>query len=189
MKRIFSRLKTSVFCNFEQMKNVFLIGYMGVGKTTIGKKIAKALGMEFIDLDRFISVSEKESVPEIIRTRGEDAFRSVESNYLKKIVELENVLVSTGGGTPCFYDNMNLINAFGTSIYLEMDVKSLTNRLVNNTESRPLISGLSKVELETFITGHLKSREGFYTQAHIHFNALNFNGKRLEELMQQIRLV
>jgi shikimate kinase len=106
-------------------------------------------------------MNENGSIPLLMNKLGEAEFRLLESKYLKIVFEKQNVLVSTGGGTPCFFDNMNNINANGTSIYLEMDEKSLTNRLVNNTESRPLIKGKNKKELLDFIKSHLKERRTY----------------------------
>ncbi|MGB0806906.1 MAG: shikimate kinase [Salibacteraceae bacterium] len=186
MKRNFSPLKTSEFSIFEWMKNIFLVGYMGVGKTTIGKKIAKELGMYFIDLDRFISENENASIPEIMKSGGEAQFRLLEQRYLLELISKKNVLVSTGGGTPCFFDNMKQIISAGTSIYLKMDVKSLTNRLIQNTESRPLIAGKNKEQLTQFITNHLEERRPYYEMAHFEINALNFSKEKISEIKNML---
>ncbi len=168
------------------MRNVFLVGYMGVGKTTIGKKLAKKLVMEFIDLDGFIGLNEGVTVQRLIEEKGEPDFREIERKYLKELSKKDNLLISTGGGTPCFFDNMETINRNGTSIYLKMDEKSLVNRLVNHTESRPLIAGKNKEELAEFVNQHLKKRTPFYEQAKLSFNVLSLNATRLNLLASQI---
>ena len=162
---------------------------MGVGKTTIGKKLARALLLEFVDLDVFISVREGASISNIINSRGEDYFRILERDSLLELAKRQNVLVSTGGGVPCYFNNMEVINGLGTSVYLKMNEKSLVNRLVNNTESRPLIQGMDKDELLTFVNSHLGSRLKFYEQAHIEFDVLSFNSSKLKELAEKIKLI
>ena len=161
---------------------VFLIGYMGVGKTTIGKKLAKRLGLDFIDLDSVIADGEYASIPQIMENIGEHYFRTIEQQYLEEVAKKENVLISTGGGAPCFFNNMEVVNGSGVSVYLKMDVKSLVNRLKNGMDTRPLLKGKTPEELVGFITSHLANREKFYTKAKITFDALNMNPERLEEL-------
>lgn len=165
---------------------VFLLGYMGVGKTTIGKKLAKRLGLKFVDLDEVITKGEYASISQIVENIGENFFRNIERKYLEEAASKEDVLIATGGGTPCFFDNMTLINESGVSVYLEMDVKSLVNRLKNGLDSRPLLKGKSPDELSNFITIHLEEREEFYTKANITFDALNMNTQRIEELVSLI---
>lgn len=166
---------------------VFLIGYMGVGKTTIGKKLATTLGLKFIDLDGLISNKEGLSISEIIHQKGEEYFRVLEKKYLKEVCEMSNVLISTGGGTPCYFDNMNLINEKGTSVFLEMDVKSLAKRLINSKGKRPLLKGENVDELESFISEHLLTRMPFYQQSTITFSAISCNAERVGELAQLIK--
>ena len=165
---------------------VFLIGYMGVGKSTIGKKLAKRLGLKFIDLDDYITSNEYASIDQVIENIGEDYFRNIERHYLLEVTQMEGVLISTGGGTPCFFDHMTLINDSGVSVYLKMDEKSLTNRLKNGMDNRPLLKGKNPEDLEGFIEDHLNGRKPFYEQAHIIFDALNMNSERIEELAELI---
>lgn len=166
---------------------VFLIGYMGVGKTTIGKKLAKSLSLIFIDLDQFISSKKGMPIAEIIHQNGEEYFRLLEKKYLLELCEKNDVLISTGGGTPCFFDNMEVINKKGRSVFLEMDEKSLAKRLINGLDSRPLLKGKNLDELEAFISEHLKSRMPYYEKSNITFSALNFNSNRVKELAQLIK--
>ena len=188
-KGFFRGLKTSEFCSFEGMKNVFLIGYMGVGKTTIGKKLSNRLGLEFIDLDAFIEQGKGQTISEIILTHGEKYFRTLEHEKLREISKKDNLLISTGGGTPCFQNNMDVILESGVSIYLKMDEKSLVNRLEKNTESRPLIAGKNRSELELFVTDHLEERKPYYERADLQFEMLNVNAVRLNDLVEKIKKV
>ena len=189
LKLYFSVFITSWFYTFGSMKTVFLVGYMGVGKTTIGKKLARELQMEFIDLDKFISRNEHRSISLIIESDGESCFRQLEKKYLDQIINKPNVLISTGGGTPCFFDNMRRINANGTSVYLKMDEKSIVNRLVEGTDSRPLLKGKNRIELQEFVHQHLASRKEFYEMAQIEEDVLNFNSNRIKELVEKIKLI
>ena len=107
------------------MKRVFLVGYMGAGKTTVGKELAKLAGLSFIDLDYYIEGRYHKAVSQIFAERGEEAFREIERNMLHEVAEFEDVLISTGGGAPCFFDNMEFMNASGTTVYLKVSVEEL----------------------------------------------------------------
>lgn len=148
---------------------VVLIGYMGVGKTSVGKKIADLLGYEFVDLDDYISDSEKVSISEIFKTKGEVYFRQKESQYLKDLLQNNNDLVlALGGGTPCYDNNMNLLKTAPnvTSFYLKLSINSLSERLISDKGGRPLIAHLkSKEDLLEFIGKHLFERNNYYTMA------------------------
>jgi shikimate kinase len=119
------------------MSKIFIVGYMGSGKSTAGKKLASKLGFEFIDLDHYIENEFGQTVPEIFKTKGENEFRAMEHNALKKLVLKENVVISCGGGTPCYYGNMELMNNHGTTIYLKMSAETLAHRLLNAKDNRP----------------------------------------------------
>lgn len=147
------------------MAKIFITGYMGSGKTTAGKKLAVDLGYEFIDLDHFIESQYQQSIPEIFASKGEGEFRIIEHNALKKVLEKTDAVISCGGGTPCYFNNMELMNGHGITIYLKMSVNALVNRLLNAKEKRPLILGKSEPELHAFITRQLEKREDFYHQA------------------------
>ena len=165
---------------------VFLVGYMGVGKTTIGKKIANRMGLKFIDLDRVISNEVSMSISQIVDTKGEKYFRQLERKSLIKIAKMENVLVATGGGAPCFYDNMKLINQSGVSVFLELDEKSLVKRLLLGQNTRPLLKGKTGNELLDFVNIHLAERITFYNQSDICFNTLNADKDSLDVLVARI---
>ena len=149
------------------MTRVYLIGYMGVGKTTIGKKLAQALGANFIDLDKFIESRYRKTVSKLFSERGEEAFRLLEQKSLREISEIENVVISTGGGTPCFFDSIKLMNQTGITVYIQAEPEELAARLGASKTVRPIIAEKPKDELVSFITNHLSEREKFYSQAQI----------------------
>lgn len=167
---------------------IFLIGYMASGKTTIGKKLAKQLGIEFIDLDQYIESKEKMSITEIFSSGGEALFRGLEMKYLKQIIELKvgDYLLSTGGGTPCFYENMLVMNKSGITVYLEMDAKSITFRLMNAKDNRPIVSKVGEEELLEFVTQQMEERKYYYADAQLKVNALGFNKDKLNSLVEQL---
>ncbi len=153
------------------MQRIFLIGYMGAGKTTVGRQLSRRLNLSLIDLDQFIEQRYNKSISQIFAEKGEEKFREIESRVLDEISEFENVVISTGGGVPCFFNNMERMNKAGTTIYLKTSPEELTKRLEVCKNSRPLIANKSKEELEIFITENLRKREPFYGQAVIVFSA------------------
>ena len=157
------------------MKTTFLIGYMGSGKTTLGRAVASRTGISFIDLDDFIEKREGCTVKEIFARRGEDAFRAIEREALAEVSRRPDTLVACGGGTPCFGDNMELLNRCGLTVYLDAPHASLLSRLKEGRAKRPLIASLSDEELDSFIISQMQWREPFYSRA-----ALSFDSSRLE---------
>ena len=147
------------------MVRVILIGYMGAGKTTVGKALAADLGLTFYDLDWYITMRYHRSVPEIFAERGEEGFRDLERRMLHEVAEFENVVVSCGGGTPCFYDNMEYMNSLADTVYLKADPEVLAQHLKMGKGKRPLIEGKTPEELETYIQESLQAREPYYSQA------------------------
>jgi shikimate kinase len=142
---------------------------MGAGKTTAGRELAKELGLGFIDLDHFIQARYQKAVGQIFADVGEDEFRNIESNVLKEVGEFEDVVISTGGGTPCFFDNMEYMNRTGTTIYLKASPETLSSRLNLCKGKRPLIKEKNEEELYKFVTESLEKRELFYSKARIIF--------------------
>lgn len=146
---------------------IYLIGFMGCGKSTLGKPIARAMEYDFVDLDNYIEEQTGMSIPEIFAQKGEKIFRELENHYLCEISERDNIVISTGGGTPCFNGNMEIMNRSGTTIYLCQDVDILVSRLRNARVKRPLIDGKTDSELRTYIVETLGKREEYYRRAAI----------------------
>ena len=166
---------------------VYLVGYMGVGKSTLGKKLAKGLNLSFVDLDSFIEEKYQKTIVNIIEQDGENYFRSLEASCLKEVGALENVLISTGGGTPTISINREFMLKNGLVVYLEMNSRSLFHRLKNARHNRPLLKEKNEEELQAFIIQHLNERKPFYSQAHITWNALHNDAQGILELSQLIR--
>lgn len=148
---------------------IFLIGYMGSGKTVVGKSLSKSINYNFYDLDKFIELNEKKSISEIFTHNNEVYFREIESKYLNQLISIkEKKIISTGGGTPCYSNNIDLINDNSVSIYLKASVDTLVKRLEDAKINRPLISHLKDTnELKDFISKHLFERNYFYEKAKI----------------------
>lgn len=144
----------------------FLVGYMACGKTCRGKQLAKEKGIRFIDLDAYIVEREKRSIPEIFAQAGEAGFRKLETDYLKEVCELyEDFVLSTGGGTPCFNQNMDYMNGKGTTLFLDTDLDTIVERLIRGKHKRPMVSGLGDDEIHDYVAKHLKERLPYYNQA------------------------
>lgn len=146
---------------------------MGSGKTTAGKELAARLNYSFVDLDLYIEKEEKRTISAIFSDEGEKNFRKIERRMLKEIVKTDNIVVACGGGTPCYSDNMLFMKEKGQTVYLEMPVGALINRLKNSYGERPLIKGKSKEELRSYISSTLAEREKYYQKAHYTVKALN----------------
>ena len=151
------------------MPNIFLIGYMGAGKTTIGKQMAQRLGWQFVDMDLFIENRYHKEISNIFAEKGEVFFREIERSVLKEVSQFENTVIATGGGTPCFFDNMERMNRTGITVYLKMQVSELVRRLFTCKQERPLIKDKSMEELAQFVTDSLSKREVWYNRAAIIF--------------------
>lgn len=147
------------------MVRIILIGYMGAGKTTVGKALAAELGVPFYDLDWYITTRYRRTIPEIFAQQGEEGFRELERKMLHEAAEFENIVLSCGGGTPCFFDNMEYMNSLADTIYLKTEPEILAQHLKMGKGKRPLIDGKSPEELETYIQKSLQSREPYYSQA------------------------
>ena len=147
-------------------KRIYLIGFMGSGKSTAGRRLARLLGYAFTDLDEMIESKYHITIPDIFSRYDEAAFRKVEHETLKETFDLNDCVIATGGGTPCFYNNMELINRHGTSVYLDMHPRSLYTRLMNSRKRRPLLENRQPDEVLAFIGDELRKREFHYLQAH-----------------------
>ena len=153
------------------MKRIFLIGYMGAGKTTLGKALARQMDLSYIDTDHYIESRYHKKISEIFATEGEERFREIEHRILLEVSEFENIVVSTGGGLPCFNDNMATMNNLGTTVYLDASEEELAARLEMSKNVRPILGNRSGSELVSFIKESLDKRKSFYEQAKIRFNA------------------
>ena len=147
------------------MTRILLVGFMAAGKTTLGKALARDLGLQFIDLDHYIENRYRCTVAQLFAERGEEAFRQIERNMLYEVAEFEDVVISTGGGTPCFFDNMDYMNAQGITVFLEASVDVIHTRLTIARVQRPLVKGKTADELRQYITDMLERRNPYYRQA------------------------
>lgn len=148
-------------------RRVYITGFMGCGKTTAGKKLAEALSFSFIDLDLEIERKEQKAISEIFATSGEEYFRLAESEALRNLEIGTDTVVSTGGGTPCYRDNLLYMKQTGILIYLKMTPHQLKDRLGVMTGKRPLLKDLKESEMTGFIASKLREREPYYNQATI----------------------
>jgi shikimate kinase len=149
----------------RNLKSIFLIGFMGSGKTFLGRQLAQLLNYEFIDLDERIEEHEKKSIAEIFSEDGEAYFRAKESLQLQMFAGKTNAVIATGGGTPCFHDNMKWMNDHGFTVYLQLSPEILFQRLQPEITHRPLLAGKSDEEVKIFISTKLAERSVFYEQA------------------------
>jgi len=162
---------------------IFLTGFMGSGKTTLGRKLAARMNYEFIDLDHVLEKQAELSIAEYFQFFGEDSFRKMESQVLKKTPYPENAIVSTGGGLPCFFDNMEWMKANGRVVYLKLAPKTLADRLEGGKEERPLLQGKHGESLVAFIEQKLSEREQYYMEANIIADGLSLTAEKLEEIL------
>lgn len=160
------------------MVRIFLTGYMGAGKTTLGKAFAHQMNIPFIDLDWYIEERFHKTVGELFAERGETGFRELERNLLHEVAEFENVVISTGGGTPCFFDNMEFMNRMGKTVFLDVHPDVLFRRLRVAKQQRPILQGKQDDELKAFIVQALEKRAPFYRQAQYIFNADELEDRR-----------
>jgi shikimate kinase len=166
------------------MAKIYLIGYMGSGKSTSGVQLASKLGYQFIDMDKFIEAEHTLSIPQIFEKKGEAEFRKMEHNALKKLIDKDNIVIACGGGTPCYYGNMDLMNETGITVYIKMSVDALISRLITAKEERPLLKNKTQEELNAFITEQLEKREDFYHKAQYIVKGKNL---KVNELVDFIR--
>lgn len=165
---------------------IFLLGFMGCGKSTFGKKLASKLNWNFIDLDDYIEEKEGERIVDIFKHRGEAYFRGLETKAVEATAKMKRTIISTGGGTPCFNNNIESINSLGLSVYIKLSPTVLKKRLLNETNKRPLLSGFNEDELLTFIVSKLAEREDDYLKSEIIFN---FNEDAVPNFIEKIKEV
>lgn len=167
---------------------IFLTGYMASGKTTLGKAFASACDMEFIDLDWYIEERMHLSVKDIFSKNGEDGFRKIERKMLQEVAEFENVVIACGGGTPCFFDNMELMNRQGITVFLDTNPDVLFRRLKQAAAKRPLVAGKSDNELKDTISEGLNKRMPYYRQATIRIDGSRLESKKqIEDTVEELK--
>ncbi|HNP99511.1 MAG TPA: shikimate kinase [Bacteroidia bacterium] len=167
--------------------NIFLIGYMGSGKSKTGEALAKALAFSFLDTDQLIEQQTGKSIRDLFYAPGPEEFRLMEKNLIRKLTEKTNQVISTGGGLPCYFDNMDWMNKNGITVYLEANAGLLFHRLVRNRTGRPLIENISDVDLMDQIQNHLMDRVPIYAQAQIKVNAASLDVKGLTEKIKNLQ--
>ena len=170
------------------MIRIFLTGYMGAGKTTLGKAFARKLNLPFVDLDWYMEERFHKTVGELFVERGEAGFRELEKNMLHEVGAFENVVISTGGGAPCFFDNMDFMNRNGKTVFLNVHPDMLFRRLRVAKQQRPILQGKQDDELKEFIIRALEKRAPFYSQAQYVFNADELEDRsQIEKSVEKLR--
>ena len=161
---------------------------MGSGKTTVGRALAKEIGMPFYDLDWYIESRMRKKISQIFAERGEEGFRKIECNMLHEVAEFEDVVISCGGGTPCFFDNMDYMNQQGQVVYLHCEPEVLHKHLLMGKGDRPLLKGKTPDELITFIRQQLESREPYYNKARYTLDvSLMDNTEKIKITIEKLR--
>jgi len=165
---------------------IVLLGYMASGKSRVGRVLAKRLNLRFVDLDSYIEQKENNSISEIFKQKGELYFRIKESEYLKELLDVkEPYVISLGGGTPCYGNNMKLIEKHSKSFYLKASIATIFSRLQHETNQRPLVSTIGTANLQAYIAKHLFERNPFYEKATY---TVLVNDKLIEEIVEEINL-
>ena len=165
------------------MDKIYIVGYMGAGKTTAARRLAQRLGWEVVDTDALFEEKYKISVNDFFNKYDEPLYRKLESEVLKSTESLENVVVSTGGGTACYFDNMEWMNQHGLTVFLRISPKAAVDRVIHSRHKRPLVEGKSEEELIEFVNSHYASRLPFYELAQITVKSEDFD---LEALLQKL---
>ena len=165
---------------------IYLIGFMGSGKSYIGKRLSAELGFQFLDLDEVIETAEKQTIANVFKTKGEDYFRNLESEHLKNTKELKNIIISTGGGTPCFFGNMDWMNENGKTTFLNPTVDILFQRLESEITKRPILANQSDETLRLFISQKLENRLKYYEKAHLIINIATFEQNIIQEIKDKL---
>ena len=166
-----------------KMNRIYLVGYMGAGKTTAAKRLASRLGWEVVDTDALFEEKYRISVDDFFQKYDEPLYRKLESEILKSTEGRDNIVISTGGGTACYFDNMEWMNQHGLTVFMQISPKAAVDRVLHSHHKRPLVRGKSEKELMEFVSQHYAARLPFYEQAKITVKSENFD---LEALMERI---
>jgi shikimate kinase len=170
--------------NGKMGSRIFLIGFMGSGKTTLGKRLAGKLGYDFVDMDHLIEETAGMTISGIFKEHGEAVFRKWEHDILLELSQHEKLVIATGGGAPCHGDMMEIMNAHGTTIYIKLSPEALQERLLHSSTERPLIKEKSPHELLEFISTLLEEREEYYNRATFVIDGLNLRLEKLVEILE-----
>lgn len=170
------------------MKCIALVGYMCVGKTTVGKALAKELGAFFYDLDWYIEHRYRRKISDIFAEEGEEKFRELERRMLHEVAEFEDIVLSCGGGTPTKFDNMDYLNSVAHTFYLKATPETILSHLSMAKGNRPLLKDKTPEELEAYVREQLVEREPYYAKAHdvVDVNILD-SFERIDDVVQMIR--
>ena len=170
------------------MRRIIFLGYMGAGKTTIGRQLALQLNLPFYDLDWYIESRMRQTIPQLFKNRGEEGFRRIEHNMLHEVAEFENVVISCGGGTPCFYDNIDYMNQQADTVYLKASPEVLYSHLKMGRTERPLLKDKKPEEMLQFINEQVRQRETYYLRAKHTMNVdLLDNYEKIKTSIDQVR--
>lgn len=156
---------------------------MGSGKTTTGKRLSKKYGLDFIDLDHYIENHFFKTISQLFQEKGENGFREIERDLLREVADFENVIISTGGGTPCFFDNMEFMNRKGETVYLKASAAELSTYLCDACNDRPLLAQKNKEELFEYISETLEKREPLYSKAKYTIEARDISDDLFDKLL------
>nr|MBC7612032.1 shikimate kinase [Pseudopedobacter sp.] len=167
-------------------QRIFLIGFMGCGKSKLGKSVAYKFNRPFIDLDELIELQNQMPIPQLFAAVGEQGFREKERDVLQNAAFAKDVIIATGGGAPCFFDNMEWMNDNGITVFIDSPIKVLADRLINARVERPLVKGKSYEELIEYIEAKLIERRPFYEQARIKLKELDLNADILMLALEEL---
>lgn len=167
-------------------ERIYLVGFMGAGKTTVGKQLARQLNYRFIDMDDFFEMKYKINIHTFFDKYDEELFRSLEHERLIKTFDMKNVVVATGGGTPCYFNGIEKMNEYGASVYLEMSSAALAKRLMDSKTIRPLVRGKSGDELQSYIDNKLDERLQFYKKARL---IIDGHSVDIQSLIERLELL
>ena len=169
------------------MQNIILLGYMGAGKTSVGKAMARKLGLSFYDLDYFIEERFRRKVADIFAEHGEEGFRKIEYNMLHEVAEFEDIVLSLGGGTPCFFDNIDYINQKGITVFMNASPEIIVKHLKISHNVRPLLQQKQGQELLDHIARHMEERMPYYRKAQYEVNVDTLDSfQKIDQLVDYI---
>lgn len=173
-----------IFAKEIPIVRVYLIGYMASGKSWLGKELASATVLDFLDLDELFESRYKVSILDFFEKYGEPLFRKLERELLHETMDSDNLVISTGGGAPCYFDNMDIILKSGTSLYLRMEIPELIGRIKGIKKKRPLLKNVSSARLEGYIRDQLVEREPYYLRANYVFNGPDYSVENIIKVLE-----